>query len=137
MSDNACIVIACCPVCDVINFEICFSFRIKPFSYMTKNSEQKLKYLKNKKSFKVKKKTFFIIFNESSGARNCLKPESAPLKLMYVQNLCKKKQSPYFPYMFFFQFVLINYQPNALFASIRLNYVGVNFLRIKWFLFVY
>ena len=45
------IVIVCYPVCDVINFEIYLSFLTKPFSYMTKYSEQKFKYLKNEKSF--------------------------------------------------------------------------------------
>ena len=29
--DNICIIIICCPVCDVINFEINLSFPIKPF----------------------------------------------------------------------------------------------------------
>ena len=37
------IVIACYPVCDIIKFEIYFSFIIEQFSNMTKNSEQKLK----------------------------------------------------------------------------------------------
>ena len=36
------IVIAYYPVCDVINFGIYLGFLIKPFSYMTENSEQKL-----------------------------------------------------------------------------------------------
>ena len=44
-----CTVIVCYPVCDVINFEIYLSFLFKPFFYLTKNSEQKLKYLKNDK----------------------------------------------------------------------------------------
>ena len=35
--------------CDVIGFKI--NFRINPFSYMTKKSRQKLKYLENEKSF--------------------------------------------------------------------------------------
>ena len=39
------------PVCDALNFEIFLSFLIKPLSYMTKRSEQKLQYLKNEKSF--------------------------------------------------------------------------------------
>ena len=37
--------------CDAINFEIYFSVIIRPFVFMTKNSEQKLKQLKNKNSF--------------------------------------------------------------------------------------
>ena len=48
---NMCIVIICCPVCDVINFEINQSFLIKPFFFITKMSGQKCKYLKNEKSF--------------------------------------------------------------------------------------
>ena len=34
-----------------MNFEINISFVMKPFSYITKKSGQKCKYLKNKKSF--------------------------------------------------------------------------------------
>ena len=52
----------CFPACDVISFEIKFSFLIKPFFYITKKSEQKYKYLKKKKSFKHKIKSIFIIF---------------------------------------------------------------------------
>ena len=44
---NICIVIICCPVCDVINFGI--NLLIKLFFYRTKISRQK--YLKNEKSF--------------------------------------------------------------------------------------
>ena len=57
-----CIVIVFYPVCDVINLEIYLSFLIKPFSYMTKNSEEKLKYLKNEKSFCVEIKSIFDHF---------------------------------------------------------------------------
>ena len=46
---------------------------------MTKKSRQKLKYLENGKSFQVEKKAFFIIFKELSVAKNCFRPESAPL----------------------------------------------------------
>ena len=38
---NRCIVIICCPVCDVINFEIHHSFLIKPLFYITKKSGTK------------------------------------------------------------------------------------------------
>ena len=41
------IVIICFLVYDVINFEINFSFLIKPFYYRTKKSGQKCEYLKN------------------------------------------------------------------------------------------
>ena len=42
--DNICIVIICCPVCDVINLEIDLSFPIKTFFYITTKSEQKCKH---------------------------------------------------------------------------------------------
>ena len=48
---NMCILIVCYPVCDVISFEIYLSYPVKLFSYLTKNSEQKLKNLKNGNSF--------------------------------------------------------------------------------------
>ena len=43
---NMSIVIIWVPVCHVINFEINLSFLIKPVSYMTKKSGQKIKHLK-------------------------------------------------------------------------------------------
>ena len=46
---------------------------------MTRNSEQKLKYLKNEKSFQGELKTFFIILKELSVASNSVRPESVPL----------------------------------------------------------
>ena len=51
---------------------------------MTKKSRQKFKYLENEKSFKVKQKAFFIIFQGFSIAKNCLRLESAPLKKRIV-----------------------------------------------------
>ena len=48
--------------CDVINFEIYLSFLTKPFSSMTKSSEQKLKDLKKERSFSGEIKTFFRLF---------------------------------------------------------------------------
>ena len=51
--DNMCILIICCPVCDVINLEINLSSLYKPFSYLTKKSGQKCKYLKDEESFNM------------------------------------------------------------------------------------
>ena len=48
---NMCIAIACYQFCDLIDFEIYLSVLVKPFSYMTETLAQKLKYLKNEKSF--------------------------------------------------------------------------------------
>ena len=47
---------------------------------MTKKLTQKSKYHENKKRFGVKQKPFLIIFKGVSFAKNCLKPESAPLR---------------------------------------------------------
>ena len=50
--ENICVVIICCPVCDVKNVEINLSFLIMTFFYLTKEkSGQKCKDLKNKNSF--------------------------------------------------------------------------------------
>ena len=46
-----CIIIICCPVYNVTNFEINHSYLIDLFFYLTKNLGQKCKYLKNEKSF--------------------------------------------------------------------------------------
>ena len=48
---NMCIATVCYSGCDVINFKINIIFLVKPFSYMTKQSKQKFKYLENKKGF--------------------------------------------------------------------------------------
>ena len=76
MLDNMSIWIVCFPGCDVIDFEINLIFQIKPFSYITKTSKQKVKYLENKKR---NKKHFFVIFTGLSIARNCLRHENATI----------------------------------------------------------
>ena len=48
---NMCMVIICFPLCDFMNFEIRFSFLIKPFSYITKKSRQKFEYLEKRNLF--------------------------------------------------------------------------------------
>ena len=60
--------------CDVINFEIYLSFLTKPFSSMTKSSEQKLKDLKKERSFSGEIKTFFRLFKRT------FRHENVPLK---------------------------------------------------------
>ena len=80
-----CISIVYFPDCDVINFESNLIFLIKLFLCMTKKSRQfkylnifkKLNILRTKRAFQ--KKAFFIIFKGLSFAKNCLRPESAPL----------------------------------------------------------
>ena len=73
---NMCIAIVCYPGCDVINYEMNLIFLIK-------KSRQKLKYLESEKSFKDEiKKVVFIILKGLSNAKNCLRPESAPLNFV-------------------------------------------------------
>ena len=60
--DNMLIFVICFPVCDVINFDIKLSFLFKSFSYEPKKSEEKFKYLQNKKIILDETK---IIFNHS------------------------------------------------------------------------
>ena len=55
--------------CDVINFEIYLSFLTKPFSSMSKSSEQKLKYLKKERTFSGEMKTIFRLFKGRSDMR--------------------------------------------------------------------
>ena len=59
---NMYIVIICCPVYDLINFEINHGFVIKPLFYMTKKSGQKRKYLTKEKSFQHEIKSIFHQF---------------------------------------------------------------------------
>ena len=75
---NMCIVIIRDPVCNVINFQIKLGFLIKPFSHMIKKSQKKLNILRTTYLFFNLKK--IIIFKGFSVARNCLGPESGPLK---------------------------------------------------------
>ena len=76
-----CIKIVCSLGCDVIKFEINLIFLNKPFRYMIKKSTQKHKYLENKKNFWGKIKNIFLFFKGLSAAKNCLRPESAPLNI--------------------------------------------------------
>lgn len=57
-----CIVNACLPGYGIINFEINLIFIIKPFSYLIKNSAQKIEYFKNKNSFQHEIKRTFHYF---------------------------------------------------------------------------
>ena len=59
---NMCIVIICCPVYDVANFEINRNLPIESHFYITKKSGQNCKYLKNKKSFWNDVKSIFYYF---------------------------------------------------------------------------
>ena len=59
---NVCIATVCFPECDVINFEINFTFPINLFFYMIKTCRQKSKYLESEKSFRHEIKSIFLRF---------------------------------------------------------------------------
>ena len=63
---SMCIAIVCFPDCDVINFEIILIFLIKLFFTWPKSQDRNLNILRTKIAFKVKWKTFLIIFNGHS-----------------------------------------------------------------------
>ena len=64
-----CIVINCCPVCDVINFEIILSLLIKPFFYITKTLRQNVNISRTKRAFNMTLKAFssFLKSSQLSG----------------------------------------------------------------------
>ena len=80
----------CYPGCDVIKFEINLIFLIKPFGYMTKYEDKNLNILRRERAFEVKWKALFIIFNGLAVVKNCLRPESATLKIAVILNIYKK-----------------------------------------------
>ena len=76
-----CIAVICCPVCDVINFEIDLRFLFTmPFFYITKNRGQNVNTSRTKRTSNIKQKALFIIVKEHLVVRNCLRPEIRSLK---------------------------------------------------------
>ena len=55
-------------------------FLIKPFCYKTKSQDKNLNILRMKRAFSFSRYLFFIIFKGLSIAKNCVRPQSAPLK---------------------------------------------------------
>ena len=51
--DNMCIVIICCPVCDIINFEINHSFLIKALLCRTWTQDKNVNISRRKKAFSI------------------------------------------------------------------------------------
>ena len=51
---------------------------MKLFPHMAKSQDKKV----TKRDFHIKCKTFFIIFEGLSVARNCLRPETGPLNIL-------------------------------------------------------
>ena len=76
---HICIIIICFSVCDVINFEIKLSYQVF-FLYDQKSLNKYLNIFRTKRVFEMRWKVFFIIFKGFSVAKDCLRPESGPLK---------------------------------------------------------
>ena len=76
---HICIIIICFSVCDVINFEIKLSYQVF-FLYDQKSLNKYLNISRTKRVFEMRWKVFFIIFKGFSVAKDCLRPESGPLK---------------------------------------------------------
>ena len=76
---HICIIIICFSVCDVINFEIKLSYQVF-FLYDQKSMNKYLNIFRTKRVFEMRWKVFFIIFKGFSVAKDCLRPESGPLK---------------------------------------------------------
>ena len=57
---------------------------------MIKEPKQKSEHLENKKSFRGEIKSIFPNFKELPVAKNCLRPESAPLKTLTVKRLIQE-----------------------------------------------
>ena len=60
--------------------KLTLSFLSSRFATWPINQDRNLIILRTKRDFDVNKKTFFIIFKGLSAAKNCFRPESAPLK---------------------------------------------------------
>ena len=78
---------------------------------MTKESRQKLNILRTKKVFDMKQKTFYIIFKGLSVAKNCLRPESAPLNDSSLKGILMRifvfSKLPHYSHKYSFEFLQI------------------------------
>ena len=79
---NMRIVIICCPVPDVIIFEINHSFMIKPLFYITKKPGQKFKHLKNEKGFLTLKKHFSLLLKSFQLSEIVSDPQERAFELL-------------------------------------------------------
>ena len=63
-----------------------------------KIQDKNLNILKTKRAFQVKQKVFFITFKGLSVAKNCLRPESAPLRPIFKKKTKKKNSETFKPH---------------------------------------
>ena len=69
--------------------KLTLSFLSSYFATWSKNQDKNLNILWAKRAFDLKKKAFFIIFKGLLAAKKRLKPESAPLKVLFVLKIFK------------------------------------------------
>ena len=79
-----CVYCDCYSVCDFYKFWNLLSFLIitKRIPTWPKSQNKNLNFSRAKRAFKVKWKVFFVILKGLSVAKNCLRPENAPLKML-------------------------------------------------------
>ena len=61
--------------------KLTLSFWSSRFAQWPKSQDKNVNILRTKRAFEVKGKAFFIIFKGVSAAKNCLRPEIAPLRV--------------------------------------------------------
>ena len=71
------------------NLKLTLSFLSSRFPTSPKSQDKNLNIVRTKGAFQVKLKAFFIIFKGLSVAKNCPRPESAPLIVQMVRNRAK------------------------------------------------
>ena len=82
---NICIVIICCPVFDVINFEVNKRLLLPScLSTHPKSQDRNVNISRTKNVINMKLKIFFIIFKGFSIVKNCFRPETEPLKWILI-----------------------------------------------------
>ena len=87
---NMYIIVICCPVCDILSFEINHSFLIKLFFYITKSQDKNVNISRTKRALNMKWKIFFIVFKGLSIVKNCLKPEIGHLTRHNCDRACER-----------------------------------------------
>ena len=66
------------------NLKLTLSFSSSRFDTRPKSQGKSLNILRKKRDFNLKQKAFFIIFKRLSVAKNCLRPDTAILTLIWV-----------------------------------------------------
>ena len=70
-----------CLLTSILNLKLTLSFLSRGFATWPKSQDKNLNIFRTKRALEVKEKVFFIIFKGLSVAKNCLRPEGAPLNI--------------------------------------------------------